>query len=155
MPAIDEIDALGQTAGGAILSLPDLSSLLVTEAPGYLDRSFLEAHGNYRPRFEMFAGDQEVAKGVSLFETPGHTAGHCSLMVRLADRRPMLFTGDACYARRNLDLMTIASLHDDARKAFASLERLKALAVEHDAELFYSHDRENYSRYSKAPAFYS
>jgi len=47
------------------------------------------------------------------------------------------------------------SLHDDARKAFASLRRLKALAVAHDAELFYSHDKENYSRYLKAPAFYS
>jgi len=73
-----------------------------TEAPGYLDRSFLEAHGNYKPKFEMVTGDQEVAKGVTLFETPGHTAGHYSLMVRLADRRPMIFTGDACYAQRNL-----------------------------------------------------
>jgi glyoxylase-like metal-dependent hydrolase (beta-lactamase superfamily II) len=51
--------------------------------------------------------------------------------------------------------MAIPSLHDDPRKAYASLERLKALAEEKDAELFYSHDKENYQKYLKAPGYYS
>ena len=33
-------------------------------------------------------GDQEIAKGVWLFETPGHTAGHYSLMVELEEPPP-------------------------------------------------------------------
>lgn len=125
------------------------------EAPGYLDRSFLEAQGNYTPKLEIVTGDQEIASGVTLFETPGHTAGHYSLMVRLADRRPMIFTGDACYARRSLDLMAIPGLHVDPRKAYATLERLRDLAREHDAELFFSHDKDSYPAYLKAPFFYS
>jgi 4-pyridoxolactonase len=35
------------------------------------------------------------------------------------------------------------------------MEKLKALAEERDAELFYSHDPESWPDYVKAPAFYS
>jgi 4-pyridoxolactonase len=124
------------------------------ELPGYQDRSFLEAHGDYKPKFEMVTGDIEVAKGVRLFETPGHTAGHYSLMIEMSDRRPMLFTADACYAKHSLDKMAIQGLHVDPRKAYASLERLRDLAQEHDAEMFFGHDRESYPDYIKAPGHY-
>ena len=46
----------------------------------------------YTPKYNTLTGDQEIAKGLWLFETPGHTAGHYSMMVELAGRRPMLFT---------------------------------------------------------------
>lgn len=55
------------------------------EGPGYQDFSFLEAHGNYEPKFEMVTGDQRIAQGVTLLEMPGHTAGHYSLWLRLQD----------------------------------------------------------------------
>jgi 4-pyridoxolactonase len=125
------------------------------EAPGYLDGSFLEAHGNYKPKLEIVTGDQEVAKGITLFETPGHTAGHYSLMVELFGRRPMIFTGDACYAKRSIETMAVPSLHVDPKAAYSSLERLRDLAQKHDAELFFSHDRESYPTYIKAPGYYS
>ena len=35
----------------------------------------------YTPTFQTLQGDQEIAKGVWLFETPGHTAGHYSMIV--------------------------------------------------------------------------
>jgi hypothetical protein len=35
------------------------------------------------------------------------------------------------------------------------MRRLAALAEEHDAELFYSHDADSYRGWLKAPAFYS
>ena len=38
----------------------------------------------WTPRFELVSGDQEIAKGVHLIETPGHTAGHYSLLVELS-----------------------------------------------------------------------
>ena len=43
----------------------------------------------FTPRFETLKGDQQIANGVFLFETLGHTAGHYSLMVKLNNRRPM------------------------------------------------------------------
>jgi 4-pyridoxolactonase len=109
----------------------------------------------YTPRFETLSGDQEVAKGVVLFETLGHTPGHYSLMVKLANRRPMLFTADACYSQRNLDMMCIQSGNHDPVLALQSLHRLKALAEQHDAELFYSHDPDSWPKYQRAPGYYA
>lgn len=109
----------------------------------------------YTPRFETLTGDQEIAKGLWLFETPGHTAGHYSLMVELKNRRPILFTADACYTRKNMDLMCISSFHLDPTASLASMRRLKALAETHDAELFYSHDLESFKTYQTGPDYYS
>lgn len=109
----------------------------------------------YTPRFELLKGDQEVAKGVYLFETPGHTAGHYSMLVKLANRRPMLFTGDACYTKENMDKMVIASFHLDPVASLASMRRLKELAEQFDAEIFYSHDADSYKGYKLAPQYYS
>ena len=109
----------------------------------------------YTPKFETVTGDQEIAKGLWLFETPGHTAGHYSLMVEVANRRPLLFTADACYSQKNMDMMCISSFHLDPTASVQSMVRLKELAEQHDAELFYSHDPDSWPDYVKAPAFYS
>jgi 4-pyridoxolactonase len=136
------------------------------EELGYSDMSFAPqlrkganepgiADDIFTPRFEAVTGDQEIAKGVTLFETPGHTPGHFSLMVELANRRPMLFTGDACYTRKNLDHNLISNSHSDVKQAFRSLQRLRDLAEQHDAELFYSHDPESWKHWQPAPGYYS
>ena len=143
------------------------------EALGYSDLSFnpeLEAARDkkagseiaaeptldiYTPKFETVTGDQEIAKGLWLFETPGHTAGHYSMMVELANRRPMLFTADACYSQKNMDLMCISSFHLDPVASLDSMVRLTALAEKYDAELFYSHDPDSFGNYMKAPGYYA
>jgi 4-pyridoxolactonase len=109
----------------------------------------------FTPRFETLKGDQEIASGVFLFETLGHTAGHYSLMVKLKNRRPMLFAADACYSQQNLDLMCIQAGNHDPAAARGSLQRLKDLAEKHDAEIFFSHDAASWPKYSRAPGFYS
>jgi len=135
---------------------------------GYSDLSFLgqrevaktspagqEQIGTATARFELIDGDQEIAKGLWLFETPGHTAGHYSLMVELSGRRPMLFPADAVCSHRNLEMNCICSFHLDPAASIQSMERLKELVEKHDAEFFYSHDPDSYPAYKKAPAFYS
>lgn len=129
------------------------------ERMGFSDRSAEPpsdiASDIYTPRHELLTGDQEIAKGVHLFETPGHTPGHYSLMVRLAGRRPMLFTGDACYTKRSIEENLISNAHSDVKQAYQSLDRLRQLAERHDAELFYSHDPVAWSGWQPTPGFYS
>jgi 4-pyridoxolactonase len=132
------------------------------EAFGYSDTSFAPGLRSedpkldiYTPSFETLRGDQEIARGVQLFETPGHTNGHYSLMVKLADRRPMLFTADAAYTRRSIEQMQIPSAHIDPVAATRSLVRLKDLAEKHDAEMFFGHDIEQFGQYRLAPTYYS
>ncbi len=108
----------------------------------------------YTPTFETVTGDQEIAKGLWLFETPGHTAGHYSMLVELSNRRPILFTADACYSQKNMDMMCISSFHLDPTASLQSMHRLKELAEKYDAQLFYSHDPESFGSYVKAPDGY-
>ena len=50
------------------------------------------------------------------------------MMVELANRRPMLFTADACYSKKNMDMMCISSFHLDPTAKLKSMQRLKDLA---------------------------
>lgn len=125
------------------------------EGLGYSDKAFDVADDIYTPRYELLEGDVEIAKGVHLIETPGHTKGHYSMLVELNGRRPMLFTADACYTHQSMEMNCIASFHVDPIASVSSLDRLRVLAEERDAELFFSHDAESYESYIKAPGFYS
>jgi 4-pyridoxolactonase len=78
-----------------------------------------------------------------------------SLLVELSGRRPMLFTGDAVYTRRSIEATLISGFHLDPVASVASMRRLAALAEEHDAELFYSHDAEAFAGWQKAPIAYA
>lgn len=112
------------------------------------------APGTWEPTYQFVRGDVEVAKGVWLFETPGHSAGHYSLMVELAGRRPMLFCGDVAMTPRNLELLCLGSFHLDPTRALASLQRVIKLAEEHDAEIFCSHSMPDFITWKKAPEWY-
>jgi 4-pyridoxolactonase len=138
----------------------------VFEARGYSDMSFAPGlrggdptlgYGTdiYTPKLETLTGDQEIAKGLFLFETPGHTPGHYSLMVELAGRRPMLFSGDACYTNRSLRENIISGAHVDVVQSFDSLARLRALADQHDAEIFCSHDADAWKAWRPSPGYYA
>ena len=60
---------------------------------GYSDLSF-DFPGT---KYEQITGDIEIAEDLWLFETPGHTAGHYSLMVEMDGGPSMIFAGDAAY----------------------------------------------------------
>jgi N-acyl homoserine lactone hydrolase len=51
-------------------------------------------------RFELLDGDTEVLPGLSVMATPGHTAGHQSVVVRVGDGQPDVLIGDAAYTPR-------------------------------------------------------
>jgi len=120
------------------------------EALAYSDRSFEEASA-----FELLEGDVELAHGLRLYATPGHCAGHYSLLVDGdAEHRSMLFTFDAAYSLENLEREIISGFHLDPIAATESIRRLKALAAEHDAELFVAHDLPAFAGYRRAPDAY-
>lgn len=106
------------------------------------------------PDFELLSGDIEFAPGVWLLETLGHSAGHYSMLVELRGRRPMLFTGDAAMTPKNLEMMVVGGFHLDPVAGTRSLQRLKDLAAEHDAELFTSHSMPEFETWRKAPEWY-
>jgi 4-pyridoxolactonase len=103
-------------------------------------------------RFETVSGDVELARGLTLFETPGHTVGHYSLLVD--GTRPMLFCFDVVYTAVALERGIQPGFHIDPVAGVRSIARVKALAAEHDAQVFFSHDMDAWHGYRHAPDRY-
>ena len=107
-------------------------------------------------RFEPVSGDLDLAKGLSLFETPGHTVGHYSLLVTpdSGAGRPMLFAFDVVYTQPALEKGIQPGFHIDPRAGVRSIARVKEVAAEHGADIYFSHDAEAFSTYKHAPDYY-
>lgn len=105
-------------------------------------------------KYEKVNGDIEIADGIWLFETPGHTAGHYSMLVEMDDGPAMLFAGDAAYTHENLNREIIAGFHLDPTASIQSIKRLKHLAKERDAQIYPSHEMEPFQSWKRAPNYY-
>jgi 4-pyridoxolactonase len=112
---------------------------------GYSDKTWDYEGANFVP----VTGDMELAKGLWLFETPGHTVGHYSLLVHGAN--PMLFAFDVTYTAGALEKGIQAGFHNDP---VAGVRRIKDLAEEHGADVYFSHDMEAWEDYKHAPDYY-
>jgi 4-pyridoxolactonase len=106
--------------------------------------------------FEPVSGDFELAKGLWLFETPGHTVGHYSLLVKGSDplTKPMLFVFDVVYSGPALERGIQPGFHIDPRAGVRSIARVKEVAAEHGADVYFSHDPDAFPGYKHAPDFY-
>ncbi len=97
-------------------------------------------------RRRVIDGDAEIAPGVSVMATPGHTPGHQSVVVRSSDRVEVI-VGQCCYTCAEFIDGTVlpADMHDASllEEGLKSLERLRRLAptagyFSHDIEVFTS-----------------
>jgi 4-pyridoxolactonase len=121
------------------------------ERLGYSDLSF-DYPGT---KYEQISGDIEIASGVWLYETPGHTAGHYSLLVEMDGQPTMIFAGDAAYTQENIERQIVGGFHLDPTAAVESIRRLKGLAKTHGGQIFPSHEMEPFLAWKKAPSYYS
>jgi 4-pyridoxolactonase len=117
---------------------------------GYSDRSW-DYEG---ATFKTISGDVELARGLQLFETPGHTIGHYSLLVTPDSGRPMVFAFDVVYTAEALEKGVQPGFHYDPVAGVSSIERVKQMAAEHEADIFFSHDMDAWTGYRHAPDFY-
>jgi N-acyl homoserine lactone hydrolase len=112
-------------------------------APFYIQRSELaRARNEGSPtagwfdfagaRFELLDGDAEIAEGVRVVATPGHTVGHQSVLVDMADGTAVMI-GDAAYTSDiyrdadKADLSRWPGQHSDREEWTNSLHKLHGL----------------------------
>jgi 4-pyridoxolactonase len=118
---------------------------------GYSDRSWDYDGAALVP----VTGDLELAPGIRLYETPGHTVGHYSVLLAGGDgSRSMLFPFDVVYTAVGLEKGIQPGFHHDPVAGVRSIRRVKALVEEHGADVFFSHDPEAWRAYRRAPDSY-
>lgn len=92
--------------------------------------------------WRQFEGEYALAPGIEAIATPGHTAGHMSLLVELPRGRPVILCGDAADLTENLqdEVAPGNCWQDDVDGALASIRKLKSLAGQTRGELWPNHD---------------
>ncbi len=103
-------------------------------------------------KVEPLSGDKDVFGdgSVILLNTPGHTPGHHSLLVKLAAMGYVLITGDLAHFRENYDSNGVPTFNTSRAETLASLDRFKQLAGNLKATVIIQHDARDIG---KLPAF--
>jgi glyoxylase-like metal-dependent hydrolase (beta-lactamase superfamily II) len=119
---------------------------------------------NYKPFESWIKGDSKVEPqaldkdvfgdgSVIMLRTPGHTPGHSSLLVKLAQNGPVIVTGDAVHFRENWDSDGVPAFNFDRAQSVASIERLKKIAANLKATVIIQHDARDVGKLPAFPAF--
>jgi N-acyl homoserine lactone hydrolase len=93
-------------------------------------------------RFELVEGEAEVAPGVRVVPTPGHTVGHQSVVLSAGDGT-QLFIGDAAYTKDvfdNFEDFPVERLTGQAEDAVAWRESLRAVSALEPESVHFCHD---------------
>lgn len=93
-------------------------------------------------QWRIQTGEYEVAPGVQAITTPGHTAGHMSLLVHLPKGRPVILCGDAADLCENLtdEIAPGCCWQNNVEQALISIRKLKSVAHTENAQLWPNHD---------------
>jgi glyoxylase-like metal-dependent hydrolase (beta-lactamase superfamily II) len=91
--------------------------------------------------YTFLDGDAEIAPGVSVILTPGHTWGTMSLRVDLPGSGTKIFTSDAVYLSESWGPPAIgAAIVWDSVKWLESVEKLRRIAEQTGAQVIFGHD---------------
>jgi N-acyl homoserine lactone hydrolase len=103
-------------------------------------------------KVEPLALDKDVFGdgSVIVLRTPGHTPGHQSLIVKLAQMGNVVISGDAVHFRENYESDGVPAFNYDRAQTVASIERIKKIAASLKATLIIQHDARDID---KLPAF--
>ncbi|HEY8537728.1 MAG TPA: N-acyl homoserine lactonase family protein [Steroidobacteraceae bacterium] len=117
-------DALTGAAGG-----------MVNPAPL---KHWVSGNGKVEPvvRDKDVFGDGTVV----MLDTPGHTPGHHSLLVRLKEKGNVLLTGDLAHFHENYESNGVPTFNTHRGDTLASLDRFKAIAKNLNAIVIIQHD---------------
>ena len=110
--------------------------------------------GDYQWQFQQ--QEYDIVDGVHAIETPGHTAGHMSMMIELPKGKPIILAGDAADLQENIDQEIAPGLcwHDREDLALQSIRNLKQLDLDANATLWPNHDMQFYQQCIPFPGFY-
>ncbi|WGK66012.1 N-acyl homoserine lactonase family protein [Croceiramulus getboli] len=82
---------------------------------------------------------------------PGHTAGHQSLYLNLANNGPTLLTGDIYHFEQNREERIVPQFNYDIQQTEKSIEAFEAFAKAKNAKVIIQHDPEDFAALPVAP----
>ncbi|MBS1089920.1 N-acyl homoserine lactonase family protein [Gluconobacter wancherniae] len=105
-------------------------------------------------RWQFHMGDWSLVDGLDFIATPGHTPGHQSAIVTLAQSGSFILTFDAGDLMENFAREVPPGSAFDTQLALQSIWRIRRLADEGKMQLMLFHDPEQIQQIRLLPAFY-
>lgn len=106
-------------------------------------------------QYHLVSQDCQLLPGVDLITLPGHTPGLLGLVLHLAKDQILIFPQDCLYTQENYGPPARASsLVYDSLAFFRSIEKVRRLASQYQAQVMFAHDMDFFQTIRHAPAFY-
>jgi glyoxylase-like metal-dependent hydrolase (beta-lactamase superfamily II) len=101
-------------------------------------------------------GDHDVFGDgrVRLLSTPGHTPGHQSLYVELAETGAVILSGDLYHTRISFEQRRVPDFNIDREATLSSMDVIDALIEQTGAILWIEHELARFERSRHAPQYY-
>ena len=153
---LDHTGALGHFAdAGVVVHERELATARAGDSPisgGYVRADYDRPEIEWKP----VHGDIDLFSdgALSLIETPGHTAGHMSVLLRLPETGPVLLTADAADTRAQWEGRAQPRGHFSRDQAARSIARLRDLANRTGALVVVGHDADEWAKLRHAPECY-
>lgn len=84
---------------------------------------------------------------------PGHTPGHSALMLQLANAGSVFLTGDLYHFTRARENRTVPTFNTDPVETQVSMDSFEALAKEKGARVIIQHEKSDFDKMPKFPAY--
>ena len=151
-------DHIGQANSlpGSILLIGkgDWDGASAAKPPAGVNPQFLSNWISGGGKVEPITGDKDVFEdgSVVMLNTPGHTPGHHSLLVRLPQTGAVILSGDFAHFHENYETGGVPSFNFDRSQTLASIERIKKLAASQKAKVVIQHDKRDIELLPAFPA---
>ena len=101
-------------------------------------------------------GDHDVFGdgSVRIISAPGHTQGHQTLLVALANTGKIMLSGDLYHFEVSRTLRRTPEFNTDSQQTLASMDRVERLLESENATLWIEHNHKLSESLKKAPAYY-
>ncbi|MBA4495166.1 N-acyl homoserine lactonase AiiA [Paenactinomyces guangxiensis] len=104
-------------------------------------------------QYQIIEGDHEVAPGINILFTPGHSPGHQSVLVTTEKSGPVLLTIDVAYTRENFE-NGVPFLSFDSELTSKSIQLTQELIKDIQPSIvFFGHDRDQAKECRTFPDF--
>ena len=104
----------------------------------------------------LIEGDHDVFGdgSVQLISSPGHTAGHQVLLVRLANTGAILLSADLYHFEESPEMRRVPVFNHNAAQTIAAMERIENIVEVENAQFWIGHQMKLARSLNLAPAFY-
>lgn len=101
-------------------------------------------------------GDHDVFGDgtVVIKQTPGHTAGHQVLAVKLAKTGTVVLPGDLYHYPEEIPMRTVAPAQGDQEQTLKARDALQAYLKQVNGQMWITHDLVGFAKLKKSPEFY-